>query len=457
MKFHRGSLAIVIAVGGLVTSAGAFLLLSDRLGGTALNADGLEAARAKWERAGIADYDLHLTVNTTGSDEQAFVSTVRHGRVSDLLLNGKPSTSRQKDDYSVEGLFSTLARELELSSGEKNGFNSQSGGNLLRVTFDEKNGFVRRYLRSIGGTGRTTEIRIIRFEPHADSTQPCASAESRPKARCAAQVWRFIQEYGEETSAKLDDIMKVVHEAGYGGFQAMLTYVSTEASAKRFAELLDRHELEAAGFYAGGLTLDEKELDADVKRIVTQVRQAQKHIRFNTLTINPRSLPQGESKTDAQLELQAKGLRRLSAFLRGMNVKLLLHFHAPEMADNAREFHHLMSRLSPEELGVSFDVDWVLRGGQDVQTLLDQYADRVGETHLRSSRQGVWDERLREGDVDLSAVIRTLAEADFDGWHIVELSKEAGTPSTAGLAENLKLSREYLDHIAADLPQPTDS
>jgi len=179
MKWNRRSLAVVVIAGGLFASVLVFLVLAYDGRGETLTDEALERARAKWAAAAILNYDLRLTTKTTGSEKQTYTTIVRDGRARELRLNGKPSTSHQVNDYTVEGLFSTLARELELSSNSANGFGASSGTNLLRVTFDEQAGFVRRYLRSIGGTGRTTEIRVVRFEIKNDKADSSRTGESQ--------------------------------------------------------------------------------------------------------------------------------------------------------------------------------------------------------------------------------------------------------------------------------------
>jgi inosose dehydratase len=163
------------------------------------------------------------------------------------------------------------------------------------------------------------------------------------------------------------------------------------------------------------------------------------------LTFNPAPLKQ--PKTEEQLAVQAKFLDRLGAALRQRKIDLMIHQHAPEMADNARDWRHQLRNTDPKLVKFCLDVDWVKRGGQDVMTLLKECGSRLRSLHLRSMRQGVWMEEFGPGDVDYSQVAAYLREIGFQGWLVVELAYEKDTRITRTLEENLRRSREYAEKL----------
>jgi len=153
------------AAAAAVMVAGLFLLVRSPLGD--LTEADLQAARRRWERGGIRDYDLTLRITVTGSEPSELLVRVREGLVRDLIRNGRPVSTSSPGDYSVDGLFETMSRELELKKRPGEAFGG-SGGNLwLRVRFDENLGFVRKYVRVLSGTGHSSEIRLLAFEPLA--------------------------------------------------------------------------------------------------------------------------------------------------------------------------------------------------------------------------------------------------------------------------------------------------
>ena len=91
---------------------------------------------------------------------------------------------------------------------------------------------------------------------------------------------------------------------------------------------------------------------------------------------------------------------------------LAYHFHAPEWRNGGREFYHVMGQTDPNLVKLCLDTHWVYRGtgnnAEKVYEVLDRYADRTVELHLRQSNGGIWTEYLSEGDIDYVKVARML-------------------------------------------------
>jgi inosose dehydratase len=172
-----------------------------------------------------------------------------------------------------------------------------------------------------------------------------------------------------------------------------------------------------------------------------------KPLGASAIVINPDPKPKRDRKTDAELDHQAAAARELSKELSQRGFRLLLHQHAPEMAEGAREWRHLLKNTTAKELGVCLDVDWIRRGGQDVMTLLRESGPRIGDLHLRNSTNGVWLEELSDGDIDYRAVARYLRESGYRGYLTVELAWEATTKLTRPLVESMTRSRLYAETI----------
>lgn len=119
-----------------------------------LTQEALLAARERWRGAAIGDYDLSYQMQRNNYEVQ-----VRGGIVRDVLVNGLTPTNSEWKAYGMEGLFNVLAEDLDnFREGTTAG-----GGVTLRVRFDEKLGYVERYLRSGGGM-RAGTIENVRIE-----------------------------------------------------------------------------------------------------------------------------------------------------------------------------------------------------------------------------------------------------------------------------------------------------
>jgi inosose dehydratase len=126
---------------------------------------------------------------------------------------------------------------------------------------------------------------------------------------------------------------------------------------------------------------------------------------------------------------------------------MYLHQHAPEMANNAREWRHVLAHTEAANLSLCLDVHWILRGGQDVMTLVRECGPRIGSLHLRNSVGGVWTEALGDGDVDYPAVAAYLRSIHYRGYISVELGWDPKTQLTRSLEEDSRLSREYTEKV----------
>lgn len=149
----------VLAVGSLlVVGSAVVVFVLARVPMSPLTLEALEAARTKWRQTGITDYDL--TYDMAGG---TYTVRVRAGRVVTLTRDGELTTSHRPVDFTVDGLFDTLERELDLLDNPNSPFGGDPSTILLRVRFDHERGYVRRYLRAVGGSGRSEKIEVQHF------------------------------------------------------------------------------------------------------------------------------------------------------------------------------------------------------------------------------------------------------------------------------------------------------
>jgi inosose dehydratase len=55
-----------------------------------------------------------------------------------------------------------------------------------------------------------------------------------------------------------------------------------------------------------------------------------------------------QQKTDAELGVQADSLNRMGRALAQNGFELRVHHHTPQLAENAREWRHILHHTSPE-------------------------------------------------------------------------------------------------------------
>lgn len=242
---------------------------------------------------------------------------------------------------------------------------------------------------------------------------------------------------------RLDQVLPQVEAAGFTGVQHFLDCVSTPQAADAYGAALAKCRLLPAGLFASGPLHDPELARPFEESLLDALGVAMQHINLRSITLGIEPRKDKARKTDAQLECQAASLVRLSESLAHEGIRLLAHFSSTELAENAREFKRMMRLVPGRAMGVCFDADSVFRAGILPIDLLDPFAPRMQETHLRSSRGGVWDEALGDGDVRLDDLMELLEDYDFKGWHVVELMREARTPKSLKIPEALRLSLTY--------------
>jgi inosose dehydratase len=162
---------------------------------------------------------------------------------------------------------------------------------------------------------------------------------------------------------------------------------------------------------------------------------------------NPDPKRPAAPKTDSELDLQAQLLNRMGRELKPAGLRFYVHHHSPEMADNAREWHHILKNTDPELVSLCVDLDWVHQGGQDPMALLEEAGSRAAELHLRNAHDKLWLEALSDGDIDYRKVSAYLNRQKLKPLLVVELAYQPDTAITRPLVDDLRLSREYAERV----------
>ena len=260
--------------------------------------------------------------------------------------------------------------------------------------------------------------------------------------RICSGFYRWSQHYGWHfLTERIDEVAAGLAQAGYVYFEGLLDPLEGEGDwAGRWQTALERHGVRLAGAYVHALV---HEPSTQAQSIETIVARARLLLTMGAEFINANPQPIGARKSDEMLAVQAEGFARLGAALRREGLRLVVHHHLPELAENGRELRHLLDNTDPKDAGLTLDADWMCRGGQDAGAWIRDFASRLEIVELRSSSHGIWDETLGEGDPDCQELAQALAEVNFDGWLMVELAREEGTPRTMNLVQAHARSLEY--------------
>ncbi|MEA4897246.1 MAG: myo-inosose-2 dehydratase [Christensenellaceae bacterium] len=162
---------------------------------------------------------------------------------------------------------------------------------------------------------------------------------------------------------------------------------------------------------------------------------------------------------DAEWVRFTAGLNRLGALARARGFKLCFHHHMGTVVQTADETDRMMRGTDPEAVFLCYDTGHFTFAGENPLTMLERYAARVGHVHLKDMRRAVVDrvkpegwsflKAVREGAftvpgdgcVDFDPILKKLAEANYEGWLLVEAEQD---PAKANPLEYAIVARKYI-------------
>ncbi|HOX04028.1 MAG TPA: sugar phosphate isomerase/epimerase [Candidatus Paceibacterota bacterium] len=254
---------------------------------------------------------------------------------------------------------------------------------------------------------------------------------------------QYYQRDGKDVQAHLDEVMSALRDAGYDYLECFMDTANPENNA-RLGERMKAKGLKPVSLYTGARLHEEAAAEAARSRIVAAARVC-RSAGFEIVSCN--ADPIGRAKTESELAIQAAALDRLGKELAELGLRMGLHHHLPEMADQGREFHRMFRDTDPERVGFCYDVHWVFRGGIRPIEALAAYGNRVVTWHLRQSREGIWWEDLDSGDIDYREVAQYALEHRLPRRFTVELALEKNTRVTRSAVENHRRSIEYVRRV----------
>ncbi|HZT29018.1 MAG TPA: sugar phosphate isomerase/epimerase [Bryobacteraceae bacterium] len=273
-----------------------------------------------------------------------------------------------------------------------------------------------------------------------------AAGGYRPSVAAAFYVWtQDFSKRGIKLADGVEEAFASTRRAGYRSVELMSILFQPDIREKT-TEALRRHGLALPSVYHGGPMHEALAADKTIGEALA-LAQLVKPLGTRWIDLNPSPKPHNERKSDDELAVQARSINRLGSELGKLGMRLQLHHHSPEMAENAREWRHIAHNTDAGLVWFCIDVHWVLRGGQDPMTILREAGTRIASLHLRNSRDGVWLEDFGDGDIDYRAVAAFLRQIAFRGILVVELAYEKETKITRTLEQDLRAGREYTRRV----------
>ena len=161
---------------------------------------------------------------------------------------------------------------------------------------------------------------------------------------------------------------------------------------------------------------------------------------------------------DAEFDRFVSTLSRACEVLLEYGVAGCFHNHVGSVIETGAEMDRLLAATDPKVVFLGPDTGHLAWAGSDVVDFFRRYAPRIKTAHVKDineavrqegvakewdyhtfSAHGIWTE-VGHGVIDFPTVFQILADANFDGWIIVETDvTQLATP-----LESAQVSRAYL-------------
>lgn len=163
--------------------------------------------------------------------------------------------------------------------------------------------------------------------------------------------------------------------------------------------------------------------------------------------------------TDEQWELIRKGFNEMGRLAKEKDMYFTIHHHMGTGVQTEAEIDKLMEITDPDLVYLLYDTGHLAFSGEDAIGVLKKYVKRIKHVHLKSTRNAVIAEGKEkgwsfldcvragaftvpgDGDFDFTPVFDILAEADYEGWIVVEAEQD---PAKANPFEYALLARNYI-------------
>jgi inosose dehydratase len=250
-----------------------------------------------------------------------------------------------------------------------------------------------------------------------------------------------IGELTYRTFADMERAIAEIGEAGYSGVELfdgnLLDY------AGRFGDLratLNNSGVKLLAAYSGANFIFADVLDQELARI-TRAADAAAEMGAEHLVVGGGAKRFDGFRSDDRARL-AEGLEKVVAIATARGLRAHYHPHLTTIVEGPAEVDEIFKMT-----GIDFcpDTAHLAAAGGDVPAMIRKHAARISYAHLKGWRKQPFAfTPLDEGDLDMSEIMRALADIEFAGWITAEL--DSWPDPKAGAERSLA----FLDRALAD-------
>ncbi len=280
----------------------------------------------------------------------------------------------------------------------------------------------------------------------------------------ASVNWGFDPFYTWATTPPFGRMLDEMALAGYEGTEISYNFPDDSALLR---EELQRRNLRPAGTFHAVNLRDRANHDAALESSL-RVGRRLRDLGSDVLILSDYATPQrmqigGRVTPDDMLDravwpVMAEGLHRIAQALRALGIRAVFHPHVGTYVETLAEIERLCEVTDPALIALCPDTGHLAYAGADPNRIFTDYRDRIGYVHLKdvdpATLQRVRSERigfteavrmgmfveLGTGMVDAARIIKSLREARYSGWIVVE--QDAPREPLASATANRRYLRE---------------
>jgi len=233
----------------------------------------------------------------------------------------------------------------------------------------------------------------------------------------------------------------------WDGAQELLAQSGIEIVSGMYSTLGEDYSTPAAIQRTGGVVLDE--FWEDNLQLAKAAAATAKAMKLDTVTVHAGFLP--HDFADPTFDKLSGRIIALCEIFGANGVGLLLET-GQESAQTLLAFLDEMKKRGAGSIGVNFDpANMILYDMDNPIDALRLLVPHIRQVHVKDARRttvkGQWGEEVvvGTGDVDWTAFVRILAEADFGGCYIFE--REAGNDRLADIAKGIETLTAAMNEV----------
>jgi len=241
------------------------------------------------------------------------------------------------------------------------------------------------------------------------------------KIGCQIGVW----------GGSAEDAVKDMGAAGIEGIEVftghIAPYYGMESEVKKF---LDNNNIELSGAYFGNEKFISPEDEEDVVSEASAAAEFLGKVGSSFIILNggvsKGQKPEGFSEDD--FKQLGKTMNSIGKAVQKYDVVACVHPHAGCMIESPSDLNRLLEYLDTSLVGLCPHAAHQVIAGFDPYEMYEKHAELVRYLHIGAIGAGNKGALLGEGILDQKRLMKAVLDAGYDGWIIIESSKEGISP-----------------------------